>query len=93
MNYIRKQNEKNAAKLRQSGTSSSAGSTPKGGKFSLSSDDFAPLGKGASNAVDASSWGQKPAAAATAESPAAGGGEETPAAEGGAAEAAPAEGS
>lgn len=64
---IRKQNEKNAAKLRQSGQSSSSGSTSKGGKFSLSSDDFAPLGKGASNAVDASSWGQKPPASAAEE--------------------------
>ena len=36
------------------------------GKFDLSStDEFVPLGKGASSSVDASSWGQKPAAAGT----------------------------
>ena len=72
---IRKENEKHAARLRQEGSSgggsrggggSSAAATPKG-KFALSDDDFAPLGKGASTSVDASSWGQKPAAAPTAE--------------------------
>lgn len=68
---IRKQNEKNAAKLRQGSTASSASSGGKGsggggGKFSLSSDDFVPLGKGASASVDSSSWGQKSAAEAPA---------------------------
>jgi uncharacterized coiled-coil DUF342 family protein len=63
---IRKQNEKNAAKLRQPPTapgSSSGGKSGTSGKFSLSSDDFVPLGKGASATVDASSWGQKSSAA------------------------------
>jgi len=61
---IRKQNEKNAAKVRSA--TAAAPSTPSSskGKFSLSNDDFAPLGKGASSAVDASSWGQKPASEA-----------------------------
>eukprot|EP00539_Tryblionella_compressa_P003431 CAMPEP_0178747692 /NCGR_PEP_ID=MMETSP0744-20121128/8459_1 /TAXON_ID=913974 /ORGANISM="Nitzschia punctata, Strain CCMP561" /LENGTH=538 /DNA_ID=CAMNT_0020400949 /DNA_START=346 /DNA_END=1962 /DNA_ORIENTATION=- len=66
---IRKQNEKNAAKLRQDTSasgSSSGGKGGGGGKFTLSSDEFVPLGKGASATVDASSWGQKPAAAAEA---------------------------
>lgn len=58
---IRKQNEKTAAKLRQ-GSSSSKAAAPAKGKFSLSEDEFVPLGKGASAAVDSSSWGQKPAA-------------------------------
>jgi uncharacterized coiled-coil DUF342 family protein len=65
---IRKENEKQAAKLRQAaGGSAAAGSvtTPKG-KFAVATDEFAPLGKGASTAVDASSWGQKPAAAPVA---------------------------
>ncbi|KAL3942128.1 MAG: hypothetical protein SGBAC_003628 [Bacillariaceae sp.] len=58
---IRKQNEKAAAKLRQS-SGPSKGAAPKG-KFNLSSEEFAPLGKGASSAgEDKSSWGQKPAA-------------------------------
>ncbi|KAG7337804.1 hypothetical protein IV203_015273 [Nitzschia inconspicua] len=72
---IRKQNEKNAAKLRQGSAAPATPSGSKGdasGKFSLSSDDFVPLGKGASTAVDSSSWGQKPtsdgAAAAADES-------------------------
>jgi uncharacterized coiled-coil DUF342 family protein len=60
---IRKQNEKAAAKLRQ-GSASSKATTPAKGKFSLSNDEFVPLGKGASaSAVNASSWGQKPVAA------------------------------
>lgn len=65
---IRKQNEKAAAKLRQ-GSSAPKATTPANGKgkFSLSSDEFVPLGKGASNTVDASSWGQKPASAPVAE--------------------------
>ncbi|KAL3910426.1 MAG: hypothetical protein SGILL_007693, partial [Bacillariaceae sp.] len=66
---IRKQNEKNAAKLRhEPAASSSSGGKGGGGggKFSLKSDDFVPLGKGASATVDASSWGQKPAASAPA---------------------------
>ncbi|CAJ1951202.1 unnamed protein product [Cylindrotheca closterium] len=58
---IRKQNEKAASKLRQS-SGPSKGAAPKG-KFNLSSEDFAPLGKGSSTAAeDKSSWGQKPAA-------------------------------
>ena len=63
---IRKQNEKAAAKLRQVDVSGPPTSTAaRGGKFDLSStDEFVPLGKGASNAVDASSWGQKSAAPA-----------------------------
>lgn len=63
---IRKQNEQAAAKLRQDGGGRAAAPVARGGKFDLSStDEFVPLGKGASNAVDASSWGQaKPAAAA-----------------------------
>jgi hypothetical protein len=65
---IRKQNEKNAAKLRQDTTDSGSSSGGKGGsgKFSLSNDEFVPLGKGASTSVDASSWGQKSAPAAAA---------------------------
>lgn len=61
---IRKQNEKAAAKLRQDGNGA-ATTTPtvRGGKFDLAStDEFVPLGKGATTAVDVSSWGQKPAA-------------------------------
>jgi uncharacterized coiled-coil DUF342 family protein len=69
---IRKQNEKNAAKLRQTPAPAETSTGGKGGggsgKFSLSSDDFVPLGKGASAAVDSSSWGQKTAPAATDES-------------------------
>ena len=61
---IRKQNEKSAAKLRQ--TPSSGGSS---GKFSSSSDEFVPLGKGSSASVAASSWGagQKPTTVAGTE--------------------------
>jgi uncharacterized coiled-coil DUF342 family protein len=70
---IRKQNEKNAAKLRQgpapSGTSS-GGNDGGSGKFSLSKDDFVPLGKGASTSVDSSSWGQKSAVEDAAPAPA-----------------------
>jgi len=68
---IRKQNEKAAAKLRQEENGGST--TARGGKFDLSStDEFVPLGKGATNAVDASSWGQKQASAvADDETPAA----------------------
>ncbi|KAL3908629.1 MAG: hypothetical protein SGILL_008414 [Bacillariaceae sp.] len=69
---IRKKNEKSAAKLRQepaaSGSSSGGKGGGSGGKFSLSSDDFVPLGKGASSAVDSSSWGQKSATDAPAPS-------------------------
>lgn len=72
---IRKQNEKNAAKITASapaggGSSSSSGGkggSGDGGKFSLSSDEFVPLGKGASAAMSASSWGQKSAEAPTGE--------------------------
>lgn len=60
---IRKQNEKAAAKMRSDGNGQAAPAVAKGGKFDLSNtDEFVPLGKGASAAVDASSWGQKPAA-------------------------------
>lgn len=67
---IRKQNEKAAAKLRQEGNGAAAVPTPTrgGGKFDLTSpEEFVPLGKGATNAIDASSWGQKPAAVDTTE--------------------------
>ena len=67
---IRKQNEKAAAKVRSGNASAPAASAPKG-KFSLSNDEFAPLGKGASAAVGASSWGQKSALAPPAASDAA----------------------
>jgi uncharacterized coiled-coil DUF342 family protein len=57
---IRKQNEKAAAKLRSDGSAPATPAVGKGGKFDLSdAEEFVPLGKGASNAVDASSWGQK----------------------------------
>jgi uncharacterized coiled-coil DUF342 family protein len=60
---IRKQNQKAAAKLRQGdGGAAAPVQVKSGGKFSLSSDEFVPLGKGASSAVDVSSWGQKPPA-------------------------------
>jgi uncharacterized coiled-coil DUF342 family protein len=64
---IRKNSEKAAAKLRQSAGAAVAAPvtpTPKGGKFSLVSDEFAPLGKGASASFGISSWGQKAAPAA-----------------------------
>mmetsp|Transcript_63055 Transcript_63055/g.174397 ORF Transcript_63055/g.174397 Transcript_63055/m.174397 type:complete len:460 (+) Transcript_63055:3-1382(+) len=65
---IRKQNEKAAAKLRQDGGAPATPTPSRVGKFDLSNtDEFVPLGKGASNAVDASSWGQKPAAASAPE--------------------------
>lgn len=74
---IRKQREKEAAKVRQ-GTSqaSNAPKTTAGGSFSLKKDDFAPLSvaagsKGGANA----SWGQQPAAAPTSEPEPAGGDE------------------
>jgi uncharacterized coiled-coil DUF342 family protein len=60
---IRKDSEKAAAKLRQTSAASvaaPAAPAPKG-KFSLSSDEFAPLGKGASASFGISSWGQKSA--------------------------------
>jgi uncharacterized coiled-coil DUF342 family protein len=61
---IRKQNEKAAAKLRSDGSAPSVPVAGKGGKFDLSdAEEFVPLGKGASNAVDVSSWGQKSASA------------------------------
>jgi len=64
---IRKQNEKAAAKLR-SDVGSGAAVTPAAGKGGAKLDltdteEFVPLGKGASNAVDASSWGNKTASA------------------------------
>jgi uncharacterized coiled-coil DUF342 family protein len=62
---IRKGSEKAAAKLRQSNGAAVAAPvapTPKG-KFSLSSDEFVPLGKGASASFGISSWGQKAAPA------------------------------
>ena len=57
---IRKQNEKNAAKAIGSSTSNSGGKSGGSGKFNLSNDEFVPLGKGASSAVDASAsqWGK-----------------------------------
>ena len=63
---IRKQNEKAAAKLRQDGGAPAVSTPSRAGKFDLSNtEEFVPLGKGASTAVDASSWGQKPASPAT----------------------------
>jgi len=61
---IRKKNEKNAQKLRQT---PSATKTTTGGKFSSSDDAFVPLGNGASASVGIPSWGagQKPAATLT----------------------------
>jgi len=58
---IRKKNEKNIQKLRQT-TSTSAAPT---GKFSASDDAFVPLGNGSSSAAGIPSWGagQKPASA------------------------------
>jgi hypothetical protein len=60
---IRKDSEKAAAKLWQ--TSAAAVPAPVApapkGKFSFSSDEFAPLGKGASASFEISSWGQKSA--------------------------------
>jgi len=59
---VRKQNEKSFAKMRQTPSPSVTSGGGKSGKFSSSSDDFVPLGKGSSSSVDASSWGsgQKP---------------------------------
>jgi uncharacterized coiled-coil DUF342 family protein len=62
---IRKGSEKAAAKLRQSAGAAVAAPVapaPKG-KFSLVSDEFVPLGKGASASFGISSWGQKAAPA------------------------------
>lgn len=56
---IRKQNEKAAAKLRQGPAAAPTTPSNSKGKFSLSDNDFAPLGKGTSSSV-APSWGQKP---------------------------------
>ena len=56
---IRKANEKAVAKMRQQPSQPKAKNV--GGGFSLSNDDFAPLGAGGSASVN-SSWGQKPAA-------------------------------
>lgn len=64
---IRKQNERNAAKVRQNsgpGASSGPSAGANGTGFSPSSEEFVPLGKGSSASVDASSWGQKPATSA-----------------------------
>jgi uncharacterized coiled-coil DUF342 family protein len=64
---IRKQNERNAAKLRQSPAPNASGGYSNGANgsgFSASSEEFVPLGKGASASLDASSWGQKPASSA-----------------------------
>ena len=55
---IRKENEKAAAKLKQGNGKKGSGPAPKG-KFNLSSEDFVPLGKGASADGEGSSWGQK----------------------------------
>lgn len=62
---IRKKNEKNIQKLRQTPTATK--SAPTGGKFSSSDDAFVPLGNGASANVGIPSWGagQKPAATLT----------------------------
>lgn len=57
---IRKKNEKNALKLRQTPSTASAPT----GKFTASDDAFVPLGNGSSSAAGVPSWGagQKPAA-------------------------------
>lgn len=62
---IRKANEKAAAKLRQSDNAEAEAPKKKAqGGFSLSKEEFAPLGEGAAAAIgDASSWGKNAAAA------------------------------
>jgi uncharacterized coiled-coil DUF342 family protein len=61
---IRQENEKSAAKLRQATETEGkkgTGKPPKAGTFSLSKDDFAPLGTGTTTSVNNNtSWGQKP---------------------------------
>lgn len=64
---IRKANEKAAAKLKSKVQENGAAEPAKpkankGGNFSLSTDDFAPLGAGNGASSINSSWGQKPAA-------------------------------
>ena len=59
---IRKQNEKAAAKVRQSVEKSDSKPAAKKGEFSLSNEDFAPLGAGGGSISLGGSWGQKPAA-------------------------------
>lgn len=62
---IRKSNEKAVAKQRQSsedGDAPQANKKAPQGAFSLSKDDFVPLGVGAAATSINSSWGQKPAA-------------------------------
>lgn len=60
---IRKANEKNAAKVRQSADKTQAEpKTNKKGGFSLSNEEFTPLGAGGAASSVNSSWGQKPAA-------------------------------
>jgi len=65
---IRKANEKAAAKLRQQPAQpkQKGGGGSSAAAFSLSNDDFAPLGAGGTAAVNAS-WGQKPPTAAAVE--------------------------
>lgn len=65
---VRKAREQEAAKLRQA-TERAAAATVKSGKggFSLSDDDFAPLGAGGAASSVNSSWGQKPSAGVTTE--------------------------
>jgi hypothetical protein len=67
---IRKASVKAAAKSRQTSEAVAPTSAPKGGKgnFSLSNEEFAPLGAGGAAASSfTSSWGQKQADAAPAE--------------------------
>lgn len=62
---IRKANEKAAAKLRSSNLESSAVVEPsktKADNFSLSNDEFVPLGSGAGASSLNANWGQKPPA-------------------------------
>lgn len=66
---IRKASQKAAAKLKNSSTQNGTSSEPakvqikSGANFSLSNDDFAPLGSGAGSSSLNASWGQKPPAA------------------------------
>ena len=62
---IRKANERAAAKLKSTSDETAAAAKPKKGdaNFSLSSDDFVPLGAGSASASINATWGQKSDAA------------------------------
>lgn len=64
-NEIRKASEKAALKVKNSNGETPA-PKPKPGGFSLSSDDFVPLGVGGTSSSANASWGKTPAAAAAA---------------------------